>query len=609
MKNILRRILALLMVLSLTACGKQADVSVAPEEPIAEEPTAEFLCGTREAGRLYAFPVDGSAPKLLLDEYCNSYQRMGNNLVAVFADGTVRRIELKTGKDETLFTFGDTIPDRIGQYSGGFLYINFSMDEGSSIYKYDYASKKSQPLFDDPNCWDYVIIDDVMYYNTYGGDDWVCQLVAYDLNKNVEVWRVDTQNGGGLVTRDDILYISEGDGTPRWFTVNLADGSRTTTDDIPASVSAYDVRMLGSGGALVDVYEESGSQENCGIWQPYFITEQSENRLKLPLADGLFPIVQDHEGDLALLELSGEEVSYTIFGEMNWWNPTHWVIFNAADGTFRELTELDETQKMFADGDFPVFDCSTARKPVVQDIYNMFCMDTGVGGASPVCNTTHGAWTAIADRTSDIALLAAPTEEEQAYLKEQGVEVEMKLYGGDGLVFIGNTKAGVTDLTLDQVRAIYCGEITNWSELGGVDHEIRVLYRDDQSGSQRLFENLIWKGEEIPDFEALGFDREDEMSTIVSECLYEPYTIGYSIMTYLNDVYAEEELLCFSLEGVSAKPESIQSGEYPLGTRGYVVIRADEAKDSPARRLFDWIGSSVCDQILTWNSITPLHEN
>lgn len=43
----------------------------------------------------------------------------------------------------------------------------------------------------------------------------------------------------------------------------------------------------------------------------------------------------------------------------------------------------------------------------------------------------------------------------------------MKLYGGDGLVFIGNSACGVTDLTLDQVRAIFRGEITNWSELGG----------------------------------------------------------------------------------------------------------------------------------------------
>ena len=264
--------------------------------------------------------------------------------------------------------------------------------------------------------------------------------------------------------------------------------------------------------------------------------------------------------------------------------------------------------ELFADGDFPVMDSSTARKPLVQNIYRFFCLDTGYGGAEPLCSTTHGAWLNIADKKADIALLAAPTEEEETYLKEQGVEVEMKLYGGDGLVFIGNSACGVTDLTLDEVRAIFRGEITNWSELGGADHAIRVLYRDDQSGSQRLFEKMLFKDGDVPDYEALGFNRLDEMSTLVSACLDDPYAIGYSIMTYLNDVYSNEALLAFSLNGYSATPENVRTGDYPLGTKGYVVIRSDEPEDSPARRLYNWFGSPLSDTFLSSCGITPLSE-
>ena len=264
--------------------------------------------------------------------------------------------------------------------------------------------------------------------------------------------------------------------------------------------------------------------------------------------------------------------------------------------------------ELFADGDFPVMDSSTARKPLVQNIYRFFCLDTGYGGAEPLCSTTHGAWLNIADKKADIALLAAPTEEEKTYLKEQGVEVEMKLYGGDGLVFIGNSACGVTDLTLDEVRAIFRGEITNWSELGGADHAIRVLYRDDQSGSQRLFEKMLFKDGDVPDYEALGFNRLDEMSTLVSACLDDPYAIGYSIMTYLNDVYSNGALLAFSLNGYSATPENVRTGDYPLGTKGYVVIRSDEPEDSPARRLYNWFGSPLSDTFLSSCGITPLSE-
>ena len=176
-------------------------------------------------------------------------------------------------------------------------------------------------------------------------------------------------------------------------------------------------------------------------------------------------------------------------------------------------------------------------------------------------------------------------------------------------MFIGNHACGLENLSLEQVRAIYRGEITNWVQLGGADHAIRVLYRDDQSGSQRLVERMLWKDESVPDFEALGFERLDEMSSIVSECLRDPYAIGYSIMTYLQDVYSKAELLVFSLEGYAATPENVAAGNYPLGTQGYVVIRSNEPENSPARRLFDWFGSPLCDVILTRNGVTPLHDS
>ena len=107
-------------------------------------------------------------------------------------------------------------------------------------------------------------------------------------------------------------------------------------------------------------------------------------------------------------------------------------------------------------------------------------------------------------------------------------------------------------------------------------------------------------------YEALGFERLDEMSTLVSACLDDPYAIGYSIMTYLNDVYSNEALLAFSLNGYSATPENVRTGDYPLGTKGYVVIRSDETEDSPARRLYNWFGSPLSDTFLTSCGITPL---
>ena len=206
----------------------------------------------------------------------------------------------------------------------------------------------------------------------------------------------------------------------------------------------------------------------------------------------------------------------------------------------------------------------------------------------------------------DLALLAAPTEEELAYLQQQGVEVDMKLYGGDGLVFIGNAANPVTNLTHEQIIGIYRGKITNWKEVGGPDHPITVYYRDEQSGSQRLFEKLVFKGLEIPDFARMDFALMDDMSSIVDIILEDPYSIGYSIMTYLDEVYAEENLQVFSVNGTLPSPDTVADGTYPYNTQGYLVIRSDEPEDSPARRLFNWFGCPVSDDLLTFNSVTPL---
>ncbi len=288
--------------------------------------------------------------------------------------------------------------------------------------------------------------------------------------------------------------------------------------------------------------------------------------------------------------------------------PCTYHYLNNETGTLTPLNVSDTEGRLFAQGDFPILDSSTARKPVTTALYNLFVKNYGYEGRQPLCSTTHNAWLNIADRKADLALLAAPTQEEQDYLKQKGVEVEMKLYGGDGLVFIGNKANPVTNLTHDQLIAIYQGKITNWSQVGGPDHAISVYYRDDQSGSQRLFEKLVFKDLDIPDFLGMGFYLMDEMSTIVNICLEDPYAIGYSIMTYLDDVYAEEDLKVFSVNGVTPSTETVKDKSYPYHTQGYLVIRKDEPEDSPARRLFDWFGCPISADLLTQAGVSPLSE-
>ena len=81
-------------------------------------------------------------------------------------------------------------------------------------------------------------------------------------------------------------------------------------------------------------------------------------------------------------------------------------------------------------------------------------------------------------------------EEKAAGLKETQIAI-------DGIAVITNKKNTVKDLTLEQVKDIYTGKITNWKEVGGIVATIVVVSREDGSGTRDGFqENGGFKSEE-----------------------------------------------------------------------------------------------------------------
>lgn len=338
----------------------------------------------------------------------------------------------------------------------------------------------------------------------------------------------------------------------------------------------------------------------------------------------------------------------------------------------------------------PQIDNSTARIPITDAIYAHFT-EQGAQGPAPMCSKTHGAWLNLADGKADIIFLIAPTADEMQYFADAGVDIEMKIYGCDGLVFMGNASNPAQNLTSAEIRSIYRGDITDWCGVQDCysDGEIVAYIRNPESGSQRMFENLVWTGYEMPDFQSLGFEEGevvgatpykmeevDDMSDITLNVMENRYSIGYNIMSYVSNVFLggeaekpkvvttgsvnlrsfsgleydvlasvpvgteleyagrtrfderdvawyrvifegqqmwvssrysrlEEDnaaLKLFDVDGFAPTTENFQNGNYPFVTTSYVAIRADEPADSPARKLFDWIGSDVSREIIAENS-------
>jgi ABC-type phosphate transport system substrate-binding protein len=255
----------------------------------------------------------------------------------------------------------------------------------------------------------------------------------------------------------------------------------------------------------------------------------------------------------------------------------------------------------------PQIDSSTARIPITKAIYNLFINKYGYNGPAPLTSQTHGAWINLADKKVDIIFLVVPTKSELDYFKEKNVDIEMKIFGYDGLVFIGNEKNPVHSLTANQIRSIYTKEIINWQDLGGTNAYINAFIRNPESGSQRLFESLVWRNYNMPNF-AENFSHNVEISWGMGEVTHvvieDENAIGFNIMSYIDNEfrYYRNKPKLFAINGYLPTTENFTSGKYPFLTTSYVVIRADEPDYSPARKLYNWIGSEESRLIITENS-------
>lgn len=208
----------------------------------------------------------------------------------------------------------------------------------------------------------------------------------------------------------------------------------------------------------------------------------------------------------------------------------------------------------------------------------------------------------ILDGTFDIVLVYEPSEDAKKMIEESKVGLEMTAIGADGLVFIGNKNNPVSNLTRKDIEGIFKGNITNWSELGGEKVGIVPFQRNKQSGSQTLFDKFFPLGDELiepPKEQIVG----SMIGLLEAIAGYDGSTgaLGYTVYYYLTNMEAGtlDSAKIFDFNGVTPSNETIASGEYELSNDFYVVIRADEPADSPARILYNWLCSEQGKELIT----------
>ncbi len=152
----------------------------------------------------------------------------------------------------------------------------------------------------------------------------------------------------------------------------------------------------------------------------------------------------------------------------------------------------------------------------------------------------------------------------------------------DGIAVVTDKENPVADLAMEQLAAIYKGDVTNWSELGGSDEAIVVIGREAGSGTRGAFEELL----EVED--ACKYAQElDSTGAVLAKVAATPGAIGYISLDAVDD-----SVKSVSLNGVPATEENVSAGKYQL-SRPFVMATKGEISEQgeAVKAWFDYIQS------------------
>lgn len=253
--------------------------------------------------------------------------------------------------------------------------------------------------------------------------------------------------------------------------------------------------------------------------------------------------------------------------------------------------EPQPEQFVFTRENFPRLNGSTSTVPLGQAIASVLLGETREEVADLIqFSKTTQSYRDLMWGSADLLIAAEPAESIWQEKEASGFAWEMSPFAVDGLVFLVNADNPVDSLTTEQVRRIYSGEITNWSEVGGADLEIVPFQRNAEAGSQTAMLKLVMK--DLPMMEAPADYVRGEMGDLIEAVAAfdgSANAIGYTVYYYANDMKMAEGLKLLAIDGVAPCDDTIRSGDYPFLNNYYVLTAAGLAEDAPAKVLYDWI--------------------
>ena len=236
-------------------------------------------------------------------------------------------------------------------------------------------------------------------------------------------------------------------------------------------------------------------------------------------------------------------------------------------------------------------DGSTSMEKVIGALSESFMAQNG--GVTVNYNPTGSGSgiTAVQEGTCDIGLASRD-------LKEDETGVSQITVAKDGIAIIVNKDSKVEDLTVDQLKQMFTGEITNWKDVGGDDGEIVLVGREAGSGTRDGFESIV----DVKD--SCKYAQElTATGAVISAVEANPLAIGYASLSAVGDTVA-----MVTVEGVECSEDTVKDGSYKIQRPFVFVTNKSVTLSEQAQAFVDFATSKDAADLIRTAGAVPVNE-
>jgi len=206
-----------------------------------------------------------------------------------------------------------------------------------------------------------------------------------------------------------------------------------------------------------------------------------------------------------------------------------------------------------------------------------------IGSSAGITNVLNG--------VSEIGMSSRDLEEEEKqYLQEMVIAY-------DGIVVITHPNNHVKNLTLEQVKDIFTGKITNWKKVGGEDMDIVVVSREDGSGSRDAFQEIVgYSSRELVKSAIIASGNGNIKTTVATN----QHAIGF-----ISFEYIDKTIHPVSINGVEPTAENVLQQKYRL-SRPFLFVYKKENLTDNGQQLIDFILSPEGQKVVGETGAIPV---